>query len=212
MAVMLCESVNVGRPQEVTWNRKTFTTAIVKRPVAGRVAITGVNVEGDDQADRSVHGGTDKAVYAYGSNDYDWWHEEHGIAVEPGLFGENLTLRGIDLGACLIGERWRIGGALLEVSEPRIPCFKLAYRMNDARFIKAFSQALRPGTYFRILEEGVVGAGDPIELQSRPGAHDLSVRECMRIFLFDHDQRHKLASVEALGAGWRKWGADRHDA
>lgn len=205
---VVVESVNVGLPQEATWNRQTFTTAIVKRPVRGRVRLLGVNAEGDDQADRTVHGGVDKAIYGYGTLDYEWWHETHDVAPEPGLFGENLTLSGIDLSECLIGERWRFGSALLEVSEPRVPCYKLAYRMNDPHFVKLFSQALRPGSYFRIVEEGDVGAGDGGELQFRPDTHDVTVRECMRIYLFARGERQRLASVAALGEDWRKWAAE----
>ena len=204
---VVVESVNVGTPQEAVWNRQTFTTAIIKRPVRGRVRMAGVNAEGDDQADRTVHGGPDKAIYAYGTLDYEWWHEEHGVDPMPGLFGENLTLSGIDLGACLIGERWRVGSALLEVSEPRIPCYKLAYRMNDPHFVKLFGKALRPGSYFRIVEEGEVGAGDRAELAYRPGEHELTVRETMRIYLFAKDERQKFTGVSALGEDWRSWAA-----
>ncbi|MBV8491427.1 MAG: MOSC domain-containing protein [Candidatus Eremiobacteraeota bacterium] len=199
------ESVNVGRPQEVVWNRQAFTTAIVKRPVTGRVSIAGVNVEGDDQADRTVHGGVDKAVYAYALEDYEWWSAAHGISFEPGLFGENLTLRGVDLSACLIGERWRIGSALLEVSEPRIPCYKLAYRMNEAGFVKKFGQALRPGSYFRILEEGDVAAGDRATIEYRPASHEVSVYEVMRVRLFARNEKRKLANVQGLSEDWRAW-------
>lgn len=199
------ESVNVGQPLEVTWNRRTFTTAIRKQPVAGRVRVAGVNVAGDDQADRTVHGGRDKAVYAYGVEDYAWWEESHGIAVEPGLFGENLTLRGVDLNACLIGERWRVGSAVLEVCDPRVPCFKLAYRMNDPNFVKVFGSALRPGAYFRIVEEGDVARGDSAVLLHKPDAHGVTVREVMRIYLFARSERRALASIEALGEGTLEW-------
>ena len=199
------ESVNVGTPREVTWGRQTFITAIHKAPVAGRLPVRGVNIAGDDQADRTVHGGESKAIYGYAAEDYDWWAREHDIATEPGLFGENLTLRGIDLNECLIGERWQIGSTVLEVSEPRLPCFKLAYRMNDAHFIKTFSSALRTGTYFRIVNEGDVAAGDSATLVSKPDDHDVTVRDVARIYVYDRGQRARLLRVAALNAKWKDW-------
>lgn len=128
-----------------------------------RVAVAGVNLVGDDQADRRVHGGPDKAVYAYASEDYDWWAATTGpLAV--GTFGENLTTAGIDLGACHIGDRWSVGSAQLEVAQARQPCFKLGIRMDDDTFPGAFESAGRPGTYLRILQPGEVAAGDRIDV------------------------------------------------
>ena len=199
------KSVNVGQIAEVTWGGRSFTTAIRKHAVAGRVPVVGVNLAGDDQADRSVHGGEDKAVYGYAMADYDWWAREGGVSLAPATFGENLTLDGVDLGACKIGERWRVGTALLEVSEPRLPCFKLGYRMNDPGFVRTFSHALRPGSYFRILEEGDVAAGDAAERLFQPQDHDVTVREVMRIRLFAPGERARLLSVERLPADWREW-------
>lgn len=198
-------SVNVGRPREITWNRQTFTTAIHKEPVSGRQAVSGVNIAGDDQADRRVHGGESKAIYGYASEDYAWWRQEHAMSTAPGLFGENLTFAGVDLNACLIGERWEIGSTVLEVSEPRIPCFKLAYRLNDPRFIKTFSNALRTGTYFRIITEGDVAAGDAARLLFKPNAHAITVRDFANIYVFDRGQRARLLAVPTLSEGWRAW-------
>jgi MOSC domain-containing protein YiiM len=199
------ESVNVGTPREVTWNRQTFTTAIHKVPMVGRLPVRGVNIEGDDQADRSVHGGESKAIYAYASEDYEWWAREHDVESEPGLFGENLTLSGVELNECLIGERWQVGSTVLEVSEPRLPCFKLAYRMNDNHFIKVFSSALRTGTYFRIVTDGEVAAGDRATLVSKPSDHDVSVRDVARIYVYDRGERSRLLHVSALSAKWQDW-------
>ena len=154
--------VNVGGVRTVDVGERTITTAIWKSPVEGRVAVCGVNVSGDDQADREVHGGEHKAVYAYAWEDTLWWQRELGRDLEPGNFGENLTLGGVDLPDAVVGERWRVGSALLEVSEPRFPCFKLGLRMGDPRFVKRFAAARRTGAYLRIIEEGDVGAGDPI--------------------------------------------------
>ena len=156
-------SVNVGRPRTVEWHGRSVTSAIWKESVEGPVSIEGVNLAGDDQADRRVHGGPDKAVYAYAVEDYDWWATSSG-PLKPGTFGENLTLSGIDLNRCCIGDRWHAGSALLEVSQPREPCFKLGMRMNDDRFPGKFAAARRPGVYLRVIKGGKVAAGDTIKV------------------------------------------------
>ncbi len=140
-----------------------MTSAIWKESVEGPVAIEGVNLIGDDQADRRVHGGPDKAVYAYSLEDYDWWAPNTG-PLTAGTFGENLTTRGIDLTASYIGDRWHVGSAILEVSQPREPCFKLGMRMADDHFPGKFAAAGRPGVYLRIIAHGVVTCGDTIEV------------------------------------------------
>lgn len=202
-------SVNVGMPRTVVHDGRAVTTAIWKRPVTGRVAVRGVNLDGDDQADRSVHGGVDKAVYAYAREDYEWWGAELGTeALEPGTFGENLTVAGIDLNAAEVGERWRTGSALLEVSEPRFPCFKLGIRMRDPRFLKRFAAARRPGTYLRIIEEGELGAGDPIQLAHRPG-HGVTVGLFAEAYLGDRGRLVELLAADALSHGWRTWITER---
>jgi MOSC domain-containing protein YiiM len=155
-------SVNVGRPRTVEWHGRQVRTGIWKAPVAGRVAVRGVNLDGDGQADLRVHGGPDKAVYAYAIEDYDWWAEERGAPIEPATFGENLTVRGLALDQLVIGSRARVGTALLQVTQARLPCFKLGIRMGDASFVEQFDAAQRFGTYFRIIEEGDVGAGDEV--------------------------------------------------
>lgn len=155
-------SVNVGRPRTVEWHGRTVETGIWKAPVVGRVAVRGVNLEGDEQADLRVHGGPDKAVYAYAVEDYDWWAEELGRPLAPGTFGENLTVHGLALGELVIGTRLAIGTTVLEVAQPRLPCFKLGLRMGDAAFVERFDDAARFGAYFRIVEEGDIGAGDTI--------------------------------------------------
>lgn len=206
---MYVESVNVGTPSVAEWKGRTFATGIVKSPVAGRVAVRGVNMVGDDQADRSVHGGPDKAVYAYSREDIDWWAQTLDRAILPGgHFGENLTTAGIDLGKAIIGERWSVGTAVLEVSEPRVPCFKLAMRMNDATFPKKFSAALRMGTYLRIIEEGDLEAGDTIAVTGRP-EHGLSIALAARIYLFEHHSSARFLEAPQLSAKWRSWARAR---
>ena len=198
-------SVNVGTPRTVEHNGKEVTTAIWKRPVTDRIAVRGVNLDGDDQADRSVHGGTDKAVYAYACEDYRWWSAELGTeALQPGTFGENLTVSGIDLNAAEVGERWRVGSALLEASEPRFPCFKLGVRMGDAKFLKRFATARRPGTYLRIIEEGALGTGDRIEMVDRPG-HGVTIGLFAEAYLGDRSRLDELLTADALSHTWRTW-------
>jgi MOSC domain-containing protein YiiM len=169
-------SVNVGRPRTVEWLGRQVTSAIWKSPVEGSVPVRGDNLDGDDQADRRVHGGPDKAVYAYAVEDYAWWRDELGDGVElgPATFGENLTTEGVDPARAVIGERWRVGSAVLEVCQPRFPCAKLGMRMGDAAFVERFEQARRSGAYLRIVAAGEVRAGDPVTLLSRPD-HDLRI-------------------------------------
>jgi MOSC domain-containing protein YiiM len=167
------ESVNVGAPRSVRMNGHTVLTAIWKSPVEGRVPLRGVNLRGDDQADRAVHGGPDKAVYAYAIEETELWEAELEASLGPGAFGENLTVRGLPVSGAVIGERWAVGTALLEVAQPRLPCFKLGLRMGDPGFPKRFAGAGRPGAYLRVVREGDIGAGDPIDVVSRP-AHGVT--------------------------------------
>ncbi len=161
-------SVNVGAIRRVEHRGRSSRTGIWKHPVEGRVAVRGVNLDGDDQADRRFHGGPDKAVYAYAAEDYAWWAGELGRELEAGTFGENLTIEGADLRTVLVDERWLVGTAVLEVSQPRTPCWKLGLRMDDDRFPARFTAAARPGAYLRIVREGEVGAGDEVVSFHRP--------------------------------------------
>jgi MOSC domain-containing protein YiiM len=197
-------SVNVAAIRELPRGGRMVPTGIWKVPVEGRVAVRGVNVAGDEQADREVHGGPDKAVYAYAREDTDWWEGELGRDLPHGAFGENLTLRGVDVTGALIGERWRIGSVLLEVSEPRFPCWKLGARFGDPRMLKRFSAALRPGAYLRIAEEGELAAGDRVEIAERPD-HDLTIGGFARAFLEDRAALPRLLEVPAVSDTWRDW-------
>ncbi len=144
-------------------------TGIWKLPASGRVAVGELGLAGDRQADRRVHGGYDKAVYAYAREDTDWWEAELGRELEHGFFGENLTVSGIDVTNARAGDRWRVGTTLLEVTEPRQPCWKLQAKAGEPRFIKRFAQAGRPGAYLSVVEEGDVGAGDTIVVEPGRG-------------------------------------------
>jgi MOSC domain-containing protein YiiM len=197
-------SVNVGAVRTVERGGKLITTGIFKEPVAGRVRLRGVNLDGDDQADRGVHGGPDRAAYAYAVEDYDSWAGELGAACAPGAFGENLTTRGIDVSGALIGELWRVGSAVVRVTSPRVPCYKLAMKMDDPQFVRRFAAAVRPGAYLAIAEEGDVAAGDGVEIVYRP-THALTLAAMTRIYFFERDRIGELVDVDDLPAAWRDW-------
>jgi MOSC domain-containing protein YiiM len=198
------ESINVGTPRTVERHGREFETSIWKAPVQDRVAVRGVNLEGDDQADRSVHGGEYKAVYAYGRDDLDWWSRELGRKLGPGTFGENLTVGGMHVSSALVGERWKIGSAILEVTQPRFPCFKLAARMEDPHFVRQFAAAGRPGAYLRIVQEGELETGDTVEVVHRPD-HEITMRAMAHIYLEDHDDAVRLRGLPGLPPEWDEW-------
>jgi MOSC domain-containing protein YiiM len=197
-------SVNVGLPREFEYNGHPARSAIWKSPVAGRVAARGVNLAGDDQADRRAHGGPDKAIYAYAVEDLGWWAREIGRPLEYGELGENLTTEGVDASGALVGERWVVGTTVLEVSEPRVPCWRLGVRMNDKLMPRRFTEALRPGAYLRIVIEGDIGAGDAIQIQEHPH-HDLTVRDILRIYAFDRQEVGRLLTIPGMSESWRRW-------
>src|SRR5262252_5339738 len=197
-------SINVGLPRAFEYNGRLARSAIWKSAVAGRVAARGVNLAGDDQADRRAHGGPDKAVYAYAVEDLGWWAQQIGRPLQYGEVGENLTTEGIAVNEALVGERWAIGTTVLEVSEPRVPCWRLGVRMNDKLFPRRFTEALRPGAYLRILVEGHVGAGDDIQVIERPD-HDLTIRDVFRIYTRDRAEVERLLTVPRMSDSWRRW-------
>ena len=202
-------SVNAGRPRQISVRRgRPLMSAIGKSPVDGRVRVEGVNVAGDEQADRRVHGGRDKAVYAYASEDTAFWEAELGRELGPGAFGENLTTEGVDVSGAVIGERWRIGDVELEVAQPRLPCAKLGIRLGDPMMVRRFGEARRPGAYLRIVREGELGAGDPIEILSRP-EHGVSVRDVSAAILLDDSLLEHAASAPELPAELADWMRER---
>jgi MOSC domain-containing protein YiiM len=184
-------SVNVGRPAPLATGKRVVQSAIGKAPVEGPVAVRGVNLEGDDQADRSVHGGPDQAVYAYASEDIAYWSSQLGRELPPGTFGENLTIEGIDVSGARIGERWRIGTAELRITGPRIPCFKLEARIGERGFQKQFLHAGRCGAYFAIAQEGELQAGDAVEIVHRPD-HDVTPRLVVETMWLDRSRVHEV--------------------
>ena len=197
-------SVNVGGIRQFDYEGHKARSAIWKSPVTGRVFARGINLDGDQQADREAHGGPDKAVYAYAVEDQKWWESVIGRPLAYGEVGENLTTEGIHVTGALVGERWKVGNATLEVSEPRVPCWRLGVRMGDKHFPRLFTKAGRPGTYLRIIAEGDLGAGDEIRVISRPD-HTLSIGDVFRIYSRDRHEAGRLLSVTQLSDGWREW-------
>jgi len=197
-------SVNVGGVRQFEYHGRPAVSAIWKSPVVGRVAARGVNLEGDDQADREAHGGPDKAVYAYAVEDARWWAEELGRSLEYGELGENLTTEGVEVTNALVGERWEIGSTVLEVSEPRVPCWRLAVRMEDNGFPRRFTKAGRPGAYLRIAVEGALGSGDEIRIVERPD-HDLTIGDVFRIYTRDRQEAERFLTVHQLSSSWQRW-------
>lgn len=205
MATLL--SVNLAHPRDDR-GRTVKLTGIDKRPVTGPVrldapAVGGSGVAGDLIGDPSVHGGDDQAVYAYAREDLDAWSLDLGRPLAGGQFGENLTTTGLDVNGALIGERWRIGDVLLEVTAPRIPCTTFARWMGEPRWIRRFTERGVSGAYLRILEPGTVEAGAPVEVTYRPG-HGVTTGLTFRALTTEPDLIPRLVGVEALAADIRE--------
>src|SRR6266480_3396179 len=175
-------SVNVGLPRELEWKGKIVRTSIFKAPVTGRVRVSKLNVNGDQQSDLTVHGGVDKAVYAYPSEHYSFWHREFpGMDLAWGVFGENFTTAGLLEETLHIGDRLRVGSAEFVVTQPRMPCFKLGIRFNRSDMVKRFLQSGRTGFYLAVVTEGEVKAGDSIELLEGD-EHNISVADIVNLY------------------------------
>lgn len=201
-------SVNVGRPRRFEQNGREIVTGIFKAPVTGRVAVRALNLDGDQQADLEVHGGPDKAVYAYPGEHYDYWRAELPDAELPwGVFGENFTVEGLREDELNIGDRLRIGTSELVVTQPRLPCYKLAFRFGRPDMVKRFLASRRTGFYLRVLREGEAGEGDTIELLGRdPG--NVTVADITRLYAFEKDNRalmERAIAVAALPESWRDY-------
>ena len=201
-------SVNVGLPRVVTWHGKPVTTGIFKEPVAGRVTVRTLNLDGDRQADLRVHGGREKAVYAYPSEFYEIWSRERPeLDFGPRTFGENLTTEGLLDYDVSVGDRFRIGTAELVVTQPRLPCFKLGIKMGRDEFVTEFLERGLYGFYLAVLREGAVEAGDPIiELQRDP--RRFGVTEVARLYARDRDDvegMRRAADLDVLPESWRDY-------
>lgn len=208
-------SVNVGQPKEVRYKRKEVETGIFKTPVEGRVMLRSLNLEGDGQADLENHGGPFRAVYVYTYENYEHWRAELGLEkLVFGNFGENLTVTEMPEDKIHIGDVFRVGDTLLQVTQPRPPCFKLGIRMGLPQFPKLFLASGRVGFYMRVLQEGLVGAGDEITLV-REDEKGLSVREVINLLYFDNENiaGAKAASeLDALTPRWRAIFAERAES
>jgi MOSC domain-containing protein YiiM len=199
-------SVNVGLPREVSWQGRIVTTGIFKEPIRGRTMVRTLNLDGDRQADLTVHGGVDKAVYAYPSEHYEYWQAElPGMDLPWGVFGENFTIEGLLEKAACIGDRFRIGETEVIVTEPRMPCYKLGIKFGRADIIKRFLASRRTGFYFAVVREGTVGAGDAMELL-RWEQQEISVADITRLYAFekaDLKTLRRAVEVEALPESWK---------
>jgi len=200
-------SINVGLPRDVEWRGKAERTSIFKSPAPDRVRVTRLNVEGDQQSDLSVHGGIDKAVYAYPGEHYAFWAEElPGTDLPWGAFGENFTTEGLREGSVRIGDRLRFGSAELVVTEPRTPCYKLGIRFGRPDMVKRFQRSGRSGFYLAVMQEGEAAAGDSIELIARDES-SLTVAEVVALYATDaanQDLLRRASELSALPEIWRE--------
>ena len=198
-------SVNVARPRLVEWNEQIVSTGIYKVPVAGRIMLRTLNLDGDRQADLTVHGGPSKAVYVYPAEHYNYWRDElPGTELPWGMFGENFTTEGLNEATVNIGDRFRVGSAEVMVTEPRMPCYKLGIRFGRTDIIKRFLKSGRTGFYLSVQSEGEVGAGDELELIGRD-ENNVTVADITRLYTEDRDDGETMRRAIALAALPESW-------
>jgi MOSC domain-containing protein YiiM len=197
-------SVSRGRVADAEWAGELKRTAIGKCPAAGPVRAGRLGLDGDEQADTANHGGPEQAVYVYAREDLDWWAGQVGRDLRDGFFGENITTEGVDVSGALIGERWRLGGAVVQVTACRIPCAVFRNWTGETGWVKRFAQAGRPGAYLRVLEEGDVTSGDPVTVLGRPEI-SVTVAGSMRAY-YDRDLEAARRMIAVLGPA-AKWNA-----
>ncbi len=198
-------SVNVGHPRKIETREGTVVTSIFKSPVEGRVKLRGFNLEGDRQSDLQAHGGPNKAVYLYAHEHYEYWRQQlPGTDLPFGAFGENLTTEGISEESAHIGDRFRIGTAVLQVAQPRMPCYKLALRMGRTDMVKLFWKSGRSGIYFSVVQEGEFAAGDPME-QVATGDEQVRVADVVRLYKRETDDADLMARAmrSPLRGSWK---------
>jgi MOSC domain-containing protein YiiM len=205
MATARVIAVNTGPEADLVVGGKPARTAIDKRPAAGRVRVRALGLAGDEYADKENHGGHEQAVYAYAREDLDWWTEQLGRELRNGQFGENITTSGLDITGALIGETWRIGTVVVQITSPRIPCITFQSWMDEPHWVKRFAVAGRPGAYLRVLAEGAVGAGDEAEVLDRP-AERVTLAESMRAYYGDQDLMRRVLQVPGRGEKWDEIG------
>jgi MOSC domain-containing protein YiiM len=206
-------SLNVALPRIVEWNGEPVATGIFKEPVQGAVMLRTLNLDGDRQADLSVHGGVSKAVYGYPAEHYDVWKKElpgdylQDGELPYGMFGENFTTKGLFEDTVNVGDRFRIGKAEIMVTEPRLPCYKLGIKFGRPDILKMFLQSRRTGFYFAVLKEGAVKAGDDIELLE-PDANKIAISDITRLYAFEKNDlatMRRAVKLEALSESWRDY-------
>lgn len=205
-------SINVGLPRDVKWRGKVVRTSIFKAPVSGRVRVMRLNVEGDQQSDLSVHGGVEKAVYAYPSEHYAFWRNQIASTDFPwGAFGENLTTEGLLEDRVHIGDRFRAGSTEFIVTQPRMPCFKLGIRFNRPDMVKRFLRSGRVGFYLAVVQEGDIGAGDSLDLVAEDNSH-ITVADVVGLYAADaanQDLLRRASELSALPESWREYFRER---
>jgi MOSC domain-containing protein YiiM len=210
-------SLNVGLPREVMWHGQTVTTGIFKEPVAGRVALRKLDLDGDGQADLTVHGGEHKAVYCYPLAHYDYWKKElPGRKLPMGMFGENFTTDGLSEESAHLGDRFAVGSAEVVVTQPRLPCHKLGLKFQSDDMVRRFLASGRTGFYLAVTREGDVGAGDEIKVISRD-ENAVPVSEVTRLYIAkrydgeDVESLRRALRVAALPGGWKEYFRGRLD-
>src|SRR5215510_4647324 len=199
-------SVNVGLPRDIAWQGKTVHTAVWKEPVQGRRMVRRLNIDGDGQGDLQGHGGEQRAVFVYQIASYRYWEDRLGRSdLTYGQFGENFTVEGMSDKEVCVGDRYRIGQAVFEVTQPRVTCYRVGIRMNEPQMAALLTASGKPGCYFRVQEEGEVGAGDEIMLVA-PGRERMSVFAISALlYMPGHPRVHfeRALSIPALSPGWR---------
>jgi MOSC domain-containing protein YiiM len=199
-------SVNRGLEADLVIGGQPGRTGIDKRPVAGPVTVEFLGLDGDEYADKQHHGGPDQAVYAYAREDLDWWASHIHRELRNGLFGENITTARLDISGALIGETWRLGTAVVQVTAPRIPCVTFQSWLGEEHWVKRFARAGRPGAYLRVLAQGLVSSGDEARVLDRPACR-VTVAESMRAFYGDQEIMRRLLAVEGRGCKWDQIGS-----
>lgn len=188
-------SVNVGLPRQISYENRQVVTSIFKEPIEGRVKVTTFNLNGDAQADLSVHGGADKAVYSYSEEHYKYWKEVYPTIDMPfGMFGENLTTQGLNEDMVNIGDQYQIGTARLVVTQPRMPCYKLGIKFGRMDILKKFVNSQRPGIYYKVLKEGELGVGDNIKLIYRD-KNNVTINDIVRLYINDHNDEENISKM-----------------
>jgi MOSC domain-containing protein YiiM len=200
-------AISVGGPRQIEWHGRTVQTSIFKTPVNGRVHVTHLNLDGDQQSDLSVHGGPEKAVYAYPAEHYPFWRAELNADLSWGAFGENVTTEGMVESEVCIGDRYRVGSAEFVVTQPRMPCYKLGIRFGRADMVKRFQHSGLSGFYFGVVREGDIGVGDSIERIARD-ERGLTVADIVSLYATDASNQpllERASNHPGLPAGWRDY-------